>query len=248
MSGNRISGNNIPVINLQDYGAIVFFTGAGMSAESGIPTYRGAGGTWHQYNWDEFACQKAFERNPEKVLGFHELRRSAVLECQPHAGHLIISKAQMQHQNIWVVTQNIDGMHQRAGSNKVIELHGSLWRLRCPQHGILEDFGPRYKTRKCPHCDNWLRPDVTWFEDILDINLMEKTAQLAVNADLFITIGTSGVVFPAATFPVLAHESGAYTICINSEFPENPEVFDDVAVGKANEILWKMFKPGVITA
>lgn len=246
MPANRRSGNNIPVINPHDYGSIVFFTGAGMSAESGIPVYRGTGGTWHQYNWQDHACQKAFERHPEKVLEFHELRRSAVLECQPHAGHIIISQVQMQHQNTWIVTQNIDGMHQRAGSKKVIELHGSLWRLRCRQHGIHEDFEAQYKTRKCQHCANWLRPDVTWFEDMLDINLMETTAQLAANADLFITIGTSGVVFPAATFPVLAHESGAYTICINAEFPENPAIFDDVFIGKASEILGKMFNPGSI--
>jgi len=234
----------IPVINPRDYDSIVLFTGAGMSAESGIPTYRGAGGIWQQYDWEEYACQKAFERNPEKVLGFHELRRSAILKCQPHAGHVIISKVQMQHQNTWIVTQNIDGMHQRAGSKNVIELHGSIWRLRCSRHGVHEDFGPQYKIRKCPHCTSWLRPDVTWFEDILDINIMEKTGRLAASAGLFISIGTSGVVFPAATFPVLAHESGAHTICINAEGPDNKEIFDDVVIGKASEVLVKMFNSG----
>ena len=245
MLADSASGSNdIPVINPRDYDSIVFFTGAGMSAESGIPTYRGAGGIWHQYNWEEYACQKAFERNPEKVLGFHELRRAAILKCSPHAGHVIISKVQLHHENTWIVTQNIDGMHQRAGSRNVIELHGSIWRLRCPRHGVHEDFEPQYKTRKCPRCTNWLRPDVTWFEDILDINIMEKTGQLATGAGLFISIGTSGVVFPAATFPLLAHESGAYTICINSEVPGNKEIFDTVVVGKASEALEKMFNAG----
>jgi NAD-dependent deacetylase len=233
---------NVPVLDPCDYDLIVFFTGAGMSAESGIPTYRGAGGIWHEYNWQEYACQKAFEQNPDKVLEFHELRRSAVLECQPNSGHAIISQLQTHHKNTWIVTQNIDGMHQRAGSNNIVELHGSLWHLRCPEHGIHEDLEAHYKTRKCPDCTRWLRPDVTWFEDILDINIMEKTRQLVTNADLFICIGTSGVVFPAAAFPVLAHQSGAYTICVNAEIPEHAAIYDLVVIGKASDILEQMFR------
>ena len=241
VTGMTSDRNNIPVINPHDYDSIVIFTGAGMSAESGIPTYRGAGGIWHQYNWEEYACQKAFERTPEKVLEFHELRRSVILECQPHPGYLSISKLQMQHQNTWIVTQNIDGLHQRAGNGNVIELHGSLWRLRCPRHGVHEDTGARYKTRICPQCGRWLRPDVTWFGDIMDSGILEKAGRLAADANLFISIGTSGVVFPAATFPVLAHESGACTICINTEIPENLSIFDHIYVGKASEILGKIF-------
>ncbi|MCG8376151.1 MAG: NAD-dependent deacylase, partial [Chlorobiales bacterium] len=117
---------------------IVFFTGAGMSAESGVPTYRGKGGIWGSYSIEEYACQQAFERNPEKVLDFHQKRRRAVLDCQPHDGHRVIASMP----NARVVTQNIDGMHQRAGSSDVIELHGSLWRLRCQNCGFKkEDYG-----------------------------------------------------------------------------------------------------------
>jgi NAD-dependent deacetylase len=236
-----MSKNNVPVINPTDYKSIVFFTGAGMSAESGVPTYRGAGGIWQKYNWEEYACQNAFDLNPEKVLDFHELRRSAVMQCQPHAGHETISRLQKQHKNIWIVTQNIDGMHQRSGSDNVIELHGSLWRLRCLEHGIYEDFRAPYKSRKCSICSNWLRPDVTWFGDILDFEIMEKTRLLISNADLFISIGTSGIVFPAAIFPVFAHESGACTICINTEVPVNVTIFDYTITGKASNVLVAMF-------
>src|SRR5690606_38049080 len=102
------------------YNHIVLFTGAGMSAESGVPTYRGAGGVWNEYRWEEYACQEAFEHHPEKVLAFHELRRKAVLACRPHAGHLAIAALGRKHPDVTVVTQNIDGMHQRAGSEKVI--------------------------------------------------------------------------------------------------------------------------------
>ena len=134
------AGRLIP-LNPEDYKRIVFFTGAGMSAECGVPTYRGKGGIWDKYNWEEVACQSAFERNPEDVLQFHELRRRNVQKCNSHAGHAIISNLQKSHSNVVVITQNIDGMHQLSGSKYVIELHGSLWRLRCLQEGkIIEDI------------------------------------------------------------------------------------------------------------
>ena len=232
---------HIPIINPDNYTSIMFFTGAGMSAESGIPTYRGAGGIWHQYRWEEFACQRAFNRDPEKVLDFHEVRRAKVLQCRPHSGHDIIAGVQKKHSNTWIVTQNIDGMHQRAGAGNVVELHGSLWRMRCENHGITEDHGEEFKTRKCPVCENWLRPDITWFEDMLDMKVMEKATSLITNAKLFISIGTSGVVYPAAAYPRLAHDSGAYTICINTELPGDDSIFDIVVPGRASEILIKMF-------
>jgi NAD-dependent deacetylase len=102
---------------LQTYKHIVLFTGAGMSAESGVPTYRGSGGIWSSYRWQEYACQAAFDRNPQKVIQFHEIRRQAVLRCQPHAGHRVMAGMQRAHpQRVQIVTQNIDGMHQRAGA------------------------------------------------------------------------------------------------------------------------------------
>ena len=232
---------NIPELKPDDYSAIVFFTGAGMSAESGIPIYRGAGGIWHEYRWEEYACQDAFDVDPEKVLDFHELRRTKVLECSPHHGHAIITKIQREHPNCWIVTQNIDGMHQRSGSNNVVELHGSLWRMRCSQHGVSEDHGIRYLTRHCSVCGNWLRPDITWFNDILDSEVMEKAHKLINNADLFISIGTSGVVYPAAMFPRLASDAGACCVYINIEAAENNSQYDIVALGKAGEVLNKMF-------
>ncbi len=232
---------NIPELNPDDYSAIVFFTGAGMSAESGIPTYRGAGGIWHEYRWEEYACQDAFDVDPEKVLDFHELRRPKVLECNPHIGHEIITRIQRKHPSCWIVTQNIDGMHQRSGSRNVVELHGSLWRMRCSQHGISEDPSVRYQTRRCSICGNWLRPDITWFNDMLDAVVMEKAHNLINNAQLFITIGTSGVVYPAAMFPRLASDAGAKCVYINTETPGDESLYDIVALGKASEVLNGMF-------
>ena len=118
---------------------IVLFTGAGMSAESGIPTYRGKGGTWTEYNYEEYACQSAFERDPMKGWDFHNMRRAAVLDCQPHLGHQLLVDWEEHFESLTVVTQNIDGMHQRAGSSTVHELHGSLWRVVCQQTGRVKD-------------------------------------------------------------------------------------------------------------
>jgi NAD-dependent deacetylase len=224
-------------IDIKKYNKIVFFTGAGMSAESGVPTYRGSGGIWHKYNWEEYACQDAFERNPTKVLDFHELRRKSVLECQPHNGHKFISDLHKLHNNVIVVTQNIDGMHQRAGTENVMELHGSLWRLRCDDCGVaIEDIGESFSKKKCD-CAKYLRPDIVWFGDMLNPQVIQQASEVIQKCDLFISIGTSGVVWPAAGFPNEAKSNGAYCIEINTERTELSYLFDEVIIGKASEVL-----------
>lgn len=221
------------------YRLIVFFTGAGMSAESGVPTYRGKGGVWEQYDYETYACQRAFERDPEKVLEFHELRRSAVLDCQPHDGHRTIAGMPQA----CVVTQNIDGMHQRAGSRNVIELHGSLWRLRCDTcKSVKEDVGRRYESRRCG-CGNWLRPDITWFGDLLDEKVMRQASARIAACDLFVSIGTSGTVWPAAGFPALARQAGAVCVEINPE-PTASIRYDLVISQSACSALPGLFNPG----
>ncbi|MCJ7800948.1 MAG: NAD-dependent deacylase [Candidatus Marinimicrobia bacterium] len=223
--------------DITNYKNIVFFTGAGMSAESGVPTYRGSGGIWHKYNWEEFACQEAFDRNPTKVLDFHELRRKSVLKCQPHKGHNFIAELQKSSNGVTIVTQNIDGMHQRIGTNNVIELHGSLWRLRCDACGIaIEDIGESFAKKKCD-CGKYLRPDIVWFDDMLNPNVIQKASDAIQKCDLFISIGTSGVVWPAAGFPQEVKSNGAYCIEINTERTELSYLFDEVIIGKASEVL-----------
>jgi NAD-dependent deacetylase len=204
-------------IRAQDFSRIVFFTGAGMSAESGVPTYRGQGGIWHRYRWQDYACQEAFDRDPDGVLDFHEQRRRSVLACRPHGGHRIIAALESTHPRVAVVTQNIDGLHQRAGSRRVVELHGSLWRLRCPRHGPRQELGQRYLRRRCEACGAWLRPDITWFGDRLDGEAVRRAVAEIAAAALFIGIGTSGAVWPAAGFPALARERGARMLEINPE-------------------------------
>ena len=224
-------------MNKNKENSIVFFTGAGMSAESGVPVYRGSGGIWHEYDWDEFACQRAFDKNPERVLDFHEVRRKAVLECKPHIGHEVITKMEKERENVTIITQNIDGMHQRAGSQNVIELHGSLWRMRCEKEGkIFEDIGETYKSRKCK-CGEILRPDITWFEDMLNQDAIQNAVEAMENCDLFISIGTSAVVFPAAELPKIAKRNGAFCIEINPESTVLSPMYDKTMRIKASDAL-----------
>jgi len=228
-------------IHPKDYEHIVFFTGAGMSAESGVPTYRGRGGVWSQYRWEEYACQEAFDADPEKVLKFHELRRAAVLACKPHAGHAAIAELGKRHPRVTVVTQNIDGMHQRAGSWNVIELHGSLWRLRCPCDGVTEDIGEKFRSYTCEKCGGWLRPDIIWFGDMLDQGMMSEAIAAIRRCDLFVSIGTSGVVYPAAGFPRFAKENNARCIEINPESNEMSSLYDEAIRNTAGKVLPDLF-------
>jgi len=122
-------------LDITEFQRIVFFTGAGMSAESGVPTYRGKGGVWARYDYEDYACQEAFDRDPARVWEFHNRRRKAVGACQPNTGHHLIAACEKQVSQVTVVTQNIDGLHQRASSSSVIELHGSLWRVRDSETG-----------------------------------------------------------------------------------------------------------------
>jgi NAD-dependent deacetylase len=212
---------------LSEYQHIVFFTGAGMSAESGVPTYRGRGGIWAQYRWEDYACQDAFDANPQKVLDFHEQRRGRVLACQPHAGHQHLAALQAAHPSLSLITQNTDGMHQRAGARNVIELHGSLWRLRCPC-GVREDLAAAaYTRRECAECGARLRPDITWFGDGVDAGVFATAGRLIAQADLFVAIGTSGIVYPAAGLIPLAARSGARMIEINLDDTEMSSHFSE---------------------
>jgi NAD-dependent deacetylase len=221
---------------------VVFFTGAGMSAESGVPTYRGRGGIWGQYDWREFACQRAFERDPEKVLDFHEQRRARVLACMPHAGHERLAQLQAADAGVAIVTQNTDGLHYRAGASAVLELHGSLWRLRCAKHGRVDDLvaGP-YRQRTCARCGAGLRPDIVWFEDPVDAGLFQRAERLIRDCGTFVAVGTSAVVYPAAGLIQVARESGAHRIELNVEDTEMSDLFDEHWRGPASALLCERF-------
>ncbi len=230
-------------ISLSQYERVVFFTGAGMSAESGVPTYRGRGGIWAQYRWEEYACQDAFDADPDKVLAFHQQRRGRVLACQPHAGHSHLAALQGAHPGLSIVTQNTDGMHQRASARDVVELHGSLWRLRCARHGRIEDLAAaEYARRACAECGATLRPDITWFADSVNAAVFARAQRLIEQAQLFVAVGTSGIVYPAAGLVPLAARGSARMIEINPDQTELSGLFAEHVREPAGTAVPRLFK------
>lgn len=230
-----------PPIRLRDFERIVFFTGAGMSAESGIPTYRGSGGIWKEYDYEDYACQRAFDRQPEKVWDFHDKRRKMAAGCDPNPGHRIVTEVQKTRPGTKIVTQNIDGMHQRAGAMDVIELHGSLWRVRCDDEGVVrEDLSMPMDPRTCA-CGAYWRPDIVWFEDALNARVVEKAVRALQGCDLLVSIGTSAVVYPAAELPRIAMARGAPTVEINLEDTPMSALYQYRLRGRASDVLADLF-------
>lgn len=221
----------------RDFRKIVFFTGAGMSAESGVPTYRGEGGIWRQYRYEDYACQEAFDRYPEWVWEFHEQRRAMTGACQPHSGHRLLAELQKSHANVTIVTQNIDRMHQKAGATLVHELHGSMWRLRCDRCGVVEENLDVPMKGYKHSCGEFWRPDIVWFGDSLRAEVVDAALTAIRQCNLLISVGTSGVVKPAANFPRQARSAGAYLIEINPEPTDLSDIYDECLRGPASEVL-----------
>ena len=189
-----------------------------MSAESGVPTYRGKGGIWAKYNWEEVACEEAFRRDPEKVLEFHALRRQELADCRPHRGHAVIASLEERHAHVSVVPQNLDGLHQRAGSGRVIELHGDALSYECmdcaePQSDV--PFPAPSYPPLCSACGAAIRPRVVLFGEMLPPLELAEAEHLSATADVFLAIGTSVLVQPAASLPFVALQSGAMVVEIN---------------------------------
>lgn len=224
-------------VKISDFERVVFFTGAGMSVESGIPTYRGEGGVWEQYNYEDYACQDAFDRDPERVWDFHDKRREFIGSCAPNAGHELIAGWQKKRPGISIVTQNIDGLHQRAGSPDPFELHGSIWRVRCDHCGVVVTNTEQPLAERKHGCGHYWRPDIVWFGDPLKTDVIEGALKALESAQLLVSIGTSGVVYPAAQFPLIAKRAGATLVEINPQPSALSEAFDVCLRGPSTEML-----------
>jgi NAD-dependent deacetylase len=190
---------------------VVVLTGAGVSADSGIPTFRGAGGLWRNFRPEDLATPEAFHRDPRLVWEWYEWRRELVRNAQPNAAHEALARVM----DAVIVTQNVDGLHKRAGSRDVVELHGNLFRVRCVREGTTQLHAEAFveSPPRCP-CGALLRPDVVWFGEMLPDDAVTRAVGAIRTADLLLVIGTSGVVYPAAGF-VGMHEG--LSIEINPE-------------------------------
>ncbi len=220
-------------------------TGAGVSKESGLRTFRDPmDGLWAEYRPEDLATPEAFERTPELVWEFYAARRLKAGEVQPNPGHLALVEMERHVPHFTLVTQNVDGLHRRAGSKCVVELHGNITRVKC-SHGCgvfteWEEISGKAPT--CPACGEKLRPDVVWFGEILPGDELATAVQAARTCSIFFSIGTSGLVQPAASLPFLAKQNGAMIVEVNTEeTPLTPSV-DYFFQGKSGEILPELVK------
>ena len=226
---------------------IAVLTGAGISAESGIPTFRDAQtGMWAKYNPQELASPHAFREHPRTVLRWYEWRRSLIDQALPNPGHKALARLEQrageQNQPFLLITQNIDDLHRKAGSENLIELHGNIYRYKCfqcdrPQDGALSPIDEDSALPRCPACNGLLRPDVVWFDESLPQKKLHRALSFTTRSEIFLSVGTSALVHPAASLPTLAADNGATLVEINPESTPITEQADIVFQSPASQIL-----------
>jgi NAD-dependent deacetylase len=222
---------------------ITVLTGAGVSAASGVPTFRGSDGLWKNFKPEALATAEAFGRDPGLVWEWYAWRRFRIAACDPNDAHRVLAGWSRRFPNFKLITQNVDGLHERAGTEDTIRLHGSIWEVSCWQGCSKSPARWRDDTvtfkeipPKCPYCGSLIRPGVVWFGETLEPQVITQAWQ-AANCDVFITIGTSSVVYPAAGFVEQAKKHGAFTVEINPEATPATRTVDLALQGGAETTL-----------
>lgn len=221
---------------------VAVLTGAGISAESGVPTFRDPGGLWQQFKPEELANVRAFLANPVLVQGWYEHRRRVISETLPNPGHFALAELEQIVPDFTLITQNVDDLHRRAGSQNIVELHGNVTRSYCidcerPASGQEMASIEAGTPARCSRCGGYIRPDVVWFGEMLPEGAMDSAFTAAREADVLLSVGTSAVVYPAAGIPLVALDYGAYVAEINIQSSAIAGQMDEVVLGKAGEIL-----------
>lgn len=217
--------------------SVTILTGAGISADSGVPTFRGDEGLWKQFRPEELATPEAFDARPEVVWEWYHWRREIISTKRPNRAHLSLAELEKKIP-VTLITQNVDGLHTAAGTRNLIELHGSLWRLRCTGcNQVREERSLELPLLpKCPLCFALLRPDVVWFGEAIDPTNLEKSIAACREGEILLVVGTSAVVQPAASFASLAKKEGAFVIEINP-VPALEAIADASLTGRASEMI-----------
>ncbi|MDH4064947.1 MAG: NAD-dependent deacylase [Acidobacteriota bacterium] len=222
---------------------ITVMTGAGVSAASGVPTFRGPDGLWKDVRVQDLASPEAFARNPRLVWDWYEWRRQLIAACVPNAAHDVLASWALRFPRFTLITQNVDGLHERAGSPGVLRLHGSIWEVGCwnacagaPHRWRDESVPFPVLPPPCPHCGGPLRPGVVWFGEVLEADVFERCLQ-ACHCDVFLTVGTSAVVYPAAGLVDVARRQGAITVEVNPEATAASTAVDVVLADRAETAL-----------
>jgi NAD-dependent deacetylase len=220
--------------------AVVVLTGAGVSAESGVPTFRGADGLWRNFRAEELATPDAFARDAKLVWEWYQWRRDLIARCRPNAAHEFIARLEREHAgDFLLITQNVDGLHRLAGSTKLVEVHGNIWDVRCTACGASREDRSLPFPALPPRCDcgGVLRPGVVWFGEALPEEAMARAFAAAESCELMLVVGTSAVVYPVAYLPQLAKSRGAYIVEVNPAETPLTAIADESRRGKAAEVL-----------
>lgn len=220
--------------------SLVVLTGSGVSRESGVPTFRGEDGLWEKHRAEELATWEAFESDPVLVWRWYDYRRRLIAEVEPNPAHRAIAELEGAFGKFVLVTQNVDDLHGRAGSTDTVELHGNIWRGRCiKEYTVVElretplpEIPPR-----CSVCGSLLRPDVVWFGEPLPTEAYEASHEAASTCEVMLVVGTSAMVRPAASLPLVAKHNGAFVVEVNVGFTPISTLIDATLVGKAGEVL-----------
>jgi len=230
------------------YSSVTVLTGSGISAESGVPTFRGEDGLWRHYHAEELATPQAFARDAALVWEWYDWRRGLIAACEPNAAHRTLVEMERECEEFFLITQNVDGLHRRAGSERMVELHGNIWQVRCTAEGsvfVNEEVPLPQIPPRCS-CGAPLRPHVVWFGESLDHSSMQAAHAAAEICDLMLVIGTSAVVHPAASLPAIAKQHGAYLVEVNLERTPLSPYADEVLLGSAAQVLpelWDRLRP-----
>lgn len=209
-----------------------------MSAESGIPTFRGAGGIWEKYDYRRLATHQGFVEDPQLVWEWYQLRQVEIAKARPNPAHQVIVEMERHYRRFTVITQNIDGMHKRAGNQEIVELHGNIWRMRCERDGTRIDLSsPVKEIPPLCQCGSIMRPDVVWFGEQMPVAETEEASRAARESEVIFVVGTSALVYPAAALPALTKNSGGLVVEINLESTDISSYADISLFGRAGDIM-----------
>lgn len=219
--------------------AITVLTGAGISADSGVPTFRGADGLWRTYRAEDLATPDAFARDPRLVWEWYNWRRELIATKRPNPAHYAVAELERRHEQFWLITQNVDGLHRAAGSRKLSEIHGNIWQVRCTACGSVEDNRdvPIALLPTCRRCRGLLRPHIVWFGESLSADDLSRCAAALRTCEVLLVIGTSGLVYPAAGFASVAKEAGAFVVEINLDATPQSDLVDLALQGRAKDLV-----------
>lgn len=218
---------------------IAVLTGAGISADSGVPTFRGADGLWRNFRAEELATPEAFERDPRLVWEWYNWRRELIATKAPNAAHVALVELERRTEDYWLITQNVDGLHRAAGSEKLSEIHGNIWKTRCTGCGRIADnrLVPIPILPHCEGCGGLLRPHIVWFGESLAATDIQRSTEALEGCEVLLIVGTSGLVYPAAAFASMAKSAGAFVVEVNLDSTPNTGLVDAALQGRAKDVV-----------